>query len=73
MTLIGEANRIKDRLRSCTTLDEIERVADEERDTVLGMKGASCDGNAMFHQIRNLKIYKIREIERHGSEVSERC
>lgn len=71
MTLIDEANRIKDRLRACTTVEQVDKVADEERDTVLEMKGASFDGNAMFHQIRNLKIYRLRQIERVGDGGSE--
>ncbi len=62
MNVIAEGHRIKDRLRDAETVDEIERIADEERDKVLGMKGLSEDGNAMYHQIKNMKLYRLRMI-----------
>jgi len=63
MNVIEEANRIKDRLRACTSKDQIETVADEERETVLAMKDVTGDGAAMSHQIRNLKGYMLRQVD----------
>lgn len=62
MSVIEEGHRIKDRLRDAETEDEIERIADEERETVLGMKDTTPDGNAMYHQIKNLKLFMLRQI-----------
>lgn len=75
MSVIEQANQIKDRLRSCETVDQIEQVADEVREKVYALKDAGPDGEAMFHQIRNLKIYMIRHIRQanDGPQVSERC
>lgn len=61
---IKEANRICDRLRACTTVEEVNRVADEERETVMRMKGQEGTVGGMFRNIANLKKYMIREIER---------
>jgi hypothetical protein len=60
LNVVNEANRIKDRLRACTSKDEIERVADEERETVMGMRDAPGHGPALFEQIKNLKQYMLR-------------
>lgn len=73
MNVIKEGHRIKDRLRACTTEEQIEQVANEERDKVLSMKGQSEDGNAMFHQIKHLKLYMLRQIRQgkaNGPQVS---
>ncbi|WP_120636038.1 hypothetical protein [Ruegeria sp. EL01] len=60
MNVVGEATRIKARLRACTTKAEIDCVANEERDTVMGMRDAPGHGPALFEQIKNLKQYMLR-------------
>ena len=55
MTTITEANRIKDALRACTTAAEVERVAAEHRDTVMGWRDQPGDAGVMFAHIVNLK------------------
>lgn len=57
--VLKEARRIKDRLRACQSAEEVEAVADEERETVYGMQGDKGDGDSMFHQIAFLKAYLI--------------
>ncbi|MEL6467088.1 MAG: hypothetical protein AAFQ58_19170 [Pseudomonadota bacterium] len=58
MQVIAEANRIKDRLRACKTRDEIERVAAEERATVINMRVA-VGGKPLAIQIAHLKARMI--------------
>ncbi|WP_256385560.1 hypothetical protein [Pseudophaeobacter sp. EL27] len=38
MTVLAEANWIKDRLRACTAVEEVEQVASEEREKVMSWK-----------------------------------
>lgn len=64
--LLSEANRIKDRLRACTTVEEVKQVADEERDTVMSWQGKEGTEGAMFHHIVNLKKYMISGFEMKG-------
>lgn len=52
-----EAERIKDRLRACTTPDEVEAVADEERANV---KALAVTDKTMAIQIANLKSYTLK-------------
>ena len=65
MATLQEANRIKDRLRACTTAAEVERVSDEERDTVMGWNEAKkgTTEHVMSLHIINLKKRMIAEIE----------
>jgi hypothetical protein len=62
--VVQEANRIKERLRACTTVDEVNQVADEERATVMGWKDKGGNQGAMFYHIASLKKYMIGKIER---------
>jgi hypothetical protein len=71
MNVIEEGHRIKDRLRDAGTVEEIERIADEERDKVLGMKGLSEDGTAMYHQIKHLKLYRLRMIREGRGDINQ--
>lgn len=64
MRVIKEANRIKDRLRACSTVEEVNQVADEERETVMSWKDKGGNQGAMFYHIANLKKYMIGKIER---------
>lgn len=59
MTVLTEAERIKDRLRACTTLEDVERVAAEERGTVSGWRGQPGDAGVMFVQIVKLKAHML--------------
>jgi len=59
MDVISEANRIKDRLRACQDVAEVETVAADERDTVMRWKGQKGDAGAMFHHIINLKTQLV--------------
>lgn len=65
--LISEGNRISDRLRACTTVEEVDQVAQEERATVMRMKGQEGTVGGMFYNIAHLKRYMISEIKR-GSD-----
>ena len=49
-----EANRIKDRLRACTTAQEVRDVADEERAAVLAMADKTQQ-----QQVVNLKAFTL--------------
>ncbi len=60
MNVVEEANRIKARLRACQSGEEIERIAAEEREKVIAMKGQSAESNAMYLQVVNLKSYMLR-------------
>ena len=51
---MNEANRIKDRLRACTTAQEVRDVADEERAAVLAMAD-----KIQAEQIRRLKAFTL--------------
>ena len=59
MNVLKEATRIKERLRACTSAEEVKAVADQERATVMSWKGRSGDAGAMFHHIVNLKQFMI--------------
>lgn len=63
MDVVTEANRIKDRLRACTSIPELERVANEERATVLNMKDGEGHGPVMYLHIRNLKNLMMRDFD----------
>lgn len=62
--VVQEANRIKDRLRACATVDEVNQVADEERETVMGWQDKPGDEGLMFLHVANLKKHMIEQIER---------
>jgi hypothetical protein len=66
---IKEANRICDRLRACTTVEEVNQVADEERAVVMSLRGQEGTVGGMFYNIAHLKKYMISEIKR-GSDGS---
>lgn len=55
MSILTEANRIKERLRACQDRADVEAVAYEERDTVMGWKDKPGDAGVMYHHILNLK------------------
>lgn len=59
MSVLSEAERIKDRLRACTTAADVEAVAAEERATVMGWKDHPGDAGAMFHHVVNLKKFML--------------
>ncbi|MBO9398749.1 hypothetical protein J7400_18915 [Shimia sp. R9_2] len=63
MDALAEANRIKDRLRACTSAKELEQVANEERAAVLKMKDGEGHGPAMYLHIRNLKNLMMRDFD----------
>ncbi len=67
--MIAEANRISDRLRACTTVEEVNQVADEERAVVMSLRGQEGTVGGMFYNIAHLKKYMISEIKR-GSDGS---
>lgn len=60
--IITQATRIKTRLNACKTKDEVEHVADEERDTVRAMSKMEGDGKTMAIQITNLKAHMLKEV-----------
>jgi hypothetical protein len=64
MTVLAEANRIKDRLRACTTADEVKQVAEEEREKVMGWKDKGGNQGAMFYHIINLKKYMLGKLRK---------
>lgn len=59
MTVLSEANRIKERLRAGTTVAEVEAVAAEERELVMSWKDQPGDRGVMFLHISNLKKFMI--------------
>lgn len=59
MDVLAESHRIKNRLRACLDGAEVDAVAAEERDTVLGWKGQKGDAGAMYHQVINLKMQMV--------------
>ena len=75
--VLDQANRIKERLRACTTVAEVKRVADEERDLVMSWnpKGLQPRDLAkelsktpdvrslMFLHIVSLKVFLLRGFE----------
>lgn len=75
--VLAQANRIKERLRACTTAEEVKRVADEERYLVMswnpkGLKpedlakelSKKTDTQALMHlHIVYLKIFMLRGFE----------
>ncbi|MDE4189644.1 hypothetical protein [Phaeobacter gallaeciensis] len=76
--VVQEANRIKERLRACTTAEEVKQVSDDERDLVMswnpkGLKpqdlakelSKSPDTRALMHlHIVYLKVFLIRGFEK---------
>lgn len=57
---MGEAERIKDRLRACKTVQEIHDVADQERSAVKALAGV--DRTQAIH-VANLKSYMLTRLE----------
>ena len=55
-----EPERIKNRLRQCTTIKQVEAVADEEREAV---KALAKTDRTMAIQIANLKAWKIGRLQ----------
>ncbi|MBL4898025.1 MAG: hypothetical protein JKX76_00115 [Colwellia sp.] len=62
MDMIAEANRIKERLRNCETVDQVEMVATDERQIVMGWKNQAGDRGLMSIQITNLKAHMIKQL-----------
>ena len=60
MAVLSESNRIKERLRACTTVAEVKAVAAEERKLVVSWKDQPGDRGVMFLHIVNLKKELIR-------------
>lgn len=61
MNINDEAKRIKDRINACQSVDEVNKVADEEREAykkLAAMKG----GKPLARQIVNLKVFRINEL-----------
>lgn len=59
------ARAIKQKLRECTTVAEIDAVADLHREDVLTMtKSDDRDVRVMAIQIANLKAYQINLVRR---------
>ncbi len=58
MDILTETDRIKDRLRTCTSAKEINAVADEERATVKEI-AATEDGKPLAKQISNMKVWLL--------------
>lgn len=64
---ITTANAIKAEIRACTTAQEIEALAAKRRQTVRAIASSGeQDGQALAHQIANLKAQRLAEIERNG-------
>lgn len=62
MTTLEQANRIKARLRACTTVEEVEQVAEDERETVMRWAeypDESCEKVMSIHII-NLKSHMLK-------------
>lgn len=57
--VLSEARRIKDAMRKCTSPEELEEVASQERETVRQMHRAGGESETMAIQIINLKAYLI--------------
>lgn len=60
MAVLTQANRIKERLRGCASVAEVEAVAAEERKLVMSWKDQPGDRGVMFLHIVNLKKELIR-------------
>jgi hypothetical protein len=58
---VKEAERIKDRLRTCATADEIEAVADQEREAVIAMH-KDPQTKPLAIQIANLKALRMSQL-----------
>jgi uncharacterized protein GlcG (DUF336 family) len=58
-----QAERIKDRLRACTTPQEIHAVADEERAAVLEL-AKDPETKPLAIQIANLKAYRLADMRK---------
>lgn len=61
--IVDEADRIKARIRSCQTVEEIEAAADEERAAVKAL-AETKDGRPFAIQLANMKAYYIDLIQR---------
>lgn len=57
---LKEAERIKDRLRACTTKRQVDRVADDERESFMKLRKSGGFGPVLAIQIQNLKSYMLR-------------
>lgn len=55
-----EIDRIKDRLRKCTTPEQVEEIADQERQAVHAI---AIDHKDQAIQIANLKAYMLAGME----------
>ena len=64
MSVLAEANRIKERLRACTTVEEVEQVAADEREKVSSWKDKGGNQGAMFFHIINLKKYMLGKLKK---------
>lgn len=53
MSVRQEANRIKDRLRACTTVEEVEQVANEERELVMSWNPKGLSPEALTKALSN--------------------
>lgn len=60
MDAVDEAERIKTRLRACKTPQEVNDVANEERENFRRLQGGGGFGPVLAIQIKNLKAYMIR-------------
>ena len=55
-----DAETIKQAIRDCETVDDVERVADEYRDAVRALaRSTSQSDRTQAQQIANLKAYRI--------------
>lgn len=68
MDVLTEADRIKGRLRNCSSAADVETVAGEEREVVKEMGNIEGDGRTMAIQISNLKLYTLDRLKREGSQ-----
>lgn len=59
MSLLDESHRIQRRLDACTTKDQVQNVADEERQAVVDMQ-ATPEGKTQAIIISNLKAYMLK-------------
>ena len=59
--MFEEAERIKNRIRTCATREQVAAVVDAERGAFQTLKTASADGATMAIQIQNLKSMKLSE------------
>ncbi len=55
MSVLSQANRIKERLRACTTVAEVEAVAAEERDLVMSWNPQRLSADEMVKYLSNTR------------------